>query len=284
MAGRCSRRSARLLAGALAVVASLPASLAFADTVHTIQSGETLSGIADNYGVTQSAIEDYNGISNPDFIIEGSKIVIPGVGDIAQVYEADGSGGSGTYRVQLGDTLSHVAQMHGLTLFGIMELNGLTDPDYIYEGQHLSVPATVAAAAAAGAVSRDEVRGYLLDAAVEFGIAPDLLMALAWQESGWQHGAVSHAGAIGIMQVIPSTAAWATESLVSGAEDWRVNPRSNVRVGAAVLSQLIDQAGGDGDLALAFYVQGWYSIEQFGWFDETYQYVANVTALRDFYR
>ncbi len=130
-----------------------------------------------------------------------------------------------------------------------------------------------------------DARQMLVDAAAEFGIVPDLVLALAWQESGWQQHLVSSAGAIGVMQVLPSTANWALTDLgVKNAEDWRTNPRSNIRVGAAVLSALIDQAGGNGDMALAFYVQGWYSVEKYGWFDETNDYVASVNALRLWYK
>ena len=125
----------------------------------------------------------------------------------------------------------------------------------------------------------------LTDAAYEFGIVPELVLALAWQESGWQQHLVSSAGAIGVIQILPATANWAiTELGVEDAEDWRTNAQSNIRVGTAILSALVDQAGGDGDTALAFYVQGWYSIDRFGWFDETHAYVNSVNALREWFQ
>lgn len=65
------------------------------DTVYTVKSGDTLSGIAAKYGTTYQAIAQYNGIANPNVISVGQKIKIPGnatqaetwtpkVGDIVQ--------------------------------------------------------------------------------------------------------------------------------------------------------------------------------------------------------
>ena len=45
-----------------------------------------------------------------------------------------------------------------------------------------------------------------------------------------------------------------------------------------------NQAGGNGDMALSFYVQGWYSVEKNGWFDETRAYIASVNAIREWYK
>lgn len=49
-----------------------------ADTLHTIQSGENLTGIANQYGTTVSALQNANGISNPNLIIAGKTLKIPG--------------------------------------------------------------------------------------------------------------------------------------------------------------------------------------------------------------
>lgn len=48
------------------------------ETVHTVQRGETLSGIAKKYGTTYQKIAQYNGIANPSLIRVGQKIKIPG--------------------------------------------------------------------------------------------------------------------------------------------------------------------------------------------------------------
>lgn len=47
------------------------------DTVYTVKSGDTLSGIAAKYGTTYKILAEYNGIENPDVILVGQKIKIP---------------------------------------------------------------------------------------------------------------------------------------------------------------------------------------------------------------
>ncbi len=48
--------------------------------VHTIKDGETLSKIAQNYGVTVEAIMEANGLTNPDRIVAGQTLIIPAAG------------------------------------------------------------------------------------------------------------------------------------------------------------------------------------------------------------
>src|SRR2546430_12077117 len=50
-------------------------------------------------------------------------------------------------------------------------------------------------------------KSMLYAAGLKHGVNPYLVMGLAWHESGWQASVVSSAGAVGVMQVMPSTAA-----------------------------------------------------------------------------
>jgi soluble lytic murein transglycosylase-like protein len=50
-------------------------------------------------------------------------------------------------------------------------------------------------------------KSMLYAAGIKHGVNPYLVMGLAWHESGWQPSVISSAGAVGIMQVMPSTAA-----------------------------------------------------------------------------
>src|SRR6478609_11602848 len=52
------------------------------------------------------------------------------------------------------------------------------------------------------------VRRTVATTAARHGVDPQLALAVSWQESGWQMDRRSDAGAIGAMQVLPSTAAW----------------------------------------------------------------------------
>lgn len=109
-------------------------------------------------------------------------------------------------------------------------------------------------------------------AAQRYGVDPDLLAAVAWTESNFNADARSHAGALGLMQIMPGT-----------ASDLGVDPRDPVQAidGAArYLRQQLDRFG-DVRLALAAYNAGPGAVQQHGGippYDETVAYVPKVLA------
>lgn len=91
-----------------------------------------------------------------------------------------------------------------------------------------------------------------------YDLDPYLVAAVVQTESGYDPRAVSHAGAVGLMQLMPSTAAW-----VTGLESWQgsddpnlTNPEDNLKLGACYLAYLLDSFAGDTRLALAAYNAG----------------------------
>lgn len=268
----------RALLGALAAAAAAPAAFAHALT-YEVQPGDTLSAIALRHGVDLDRLAAANGIANPDLIFAGQVLTIaesspavpPPGGAVAPPRER-------LYLVQPGDTLSSIALAHGTTVHAIAEANGIDDRDRIFAGQLLTLPVPDRAPAAAS-WTRPAVEALLRQAAAEYGIWPPLLLGLAWLESGWNQAMVSPAGAVGIMQIMPATAEWGLEYLAPGAVNWRTDPADNIRLGTAIFAHMLWQAGYDVETALAFYYQGWWSIEQFGIFAETEQYIANVLAI-----
>ena len=108
-------------------------------TVHVVQFGETLYGIAMHYGVPAQSIAAANNIYNPDLIYAGQRLVIPG-STMPGPSPMQPPPASGVYIVQLGDTLSSIAYRFGTTVSALMYANNLTNPNYIYAGQQLVIP------------------------------------------------------------------------------------------------------------------------------------------------
>ncbi len=110
-------------------------------------------------------------------------------------------------------------------------------------------------------------------AAAQAAVAPALLRAMIVVESGFNASAVSRAGAIGLMQLMPQTA---RRYGVTNAFD----PRQNVHAGALYLRDLLHRFGNNLPLALAAYNAGEDAVERSGWrippFQETEAYVPKV--------
>ena len=119
--------------------------------VHVVRAGDTLSTIAQAYGVSARELAAHNGVANQNVIFTGQRLVIPGSAADQRTTTVAGNAlpaGDGYYTVQRGDMLSSVAQAHSMTLTDVMRLNGLTDPNFIWVGQKLRVSARVSLAEA----------------------------------------------------------------------------------------------------------------------------------------
>ena len=101
-----------------------------ASQTHVVQSGETLSGIANNYGTTWQELARINALSNPNIIYQGQTLNIVGGQSVAT---------SGYCVVEYGDTLSGIAAQFGTTVEQLVSANGICNPDLIYAGQVLKI-------------------------------------------------------------------------------------------------------------------------------------------------
>lgn len=120
----------------------------------------------------------------------------------------------------------------------------------------------------------EEYLPYFTEAANKTGVDIELIKAVAAVESCFNPNAVSPSGAIGIMQLMPSTA---KQTGVKNAFD----PKENILGGAKYLKQLLDKFKKP-ELALAAYNAGPGNVEKYGGvppFEETQSYVSKVTAL-----
>ncbi|HOR01626.1 MAG TPA: LysM peptidoglycan-binding domain-containing protein [Anaerolineae bacterium] len=118
-------------------------------TTYVVRWGDTLSGIARQYGTTVAAIVAANpAITNPSLLVAGTVLVIPSVSSGPAAPEAPAT--PGTYVVQRGDTLSSIARKFGTTVQALLAANpSITNRNVVYAGQMLVIPAAGAPAAPA---------------------------------------------------------------------------------------------------------------------------------------
>ena len=104
--------------------------------VYTVQSGDTLSGIAAMYGTSAESLAILNGISNPNLIYVGQQIKVTGSASPAPTQPVSSTT---TYTVQPGDTLSEIAARYGMSVSEIASLNSISDANFSYVGQVLKL-------------------------------------------------------------------------------------------------------------------------------------------------
>ena len=120
----------------------------------------------------------------------------------------------------------------------------------------------------------DRHAAEILAATIGTRVSPALVLAMISVESSGRSNAVSHAGAAGLMQLMPATA----ERF--GVTD-RHDPVQNIQGGVAYMDWLLEEFGGDAVLALAGYNAGENAVKRHGGvppFDETRAYVPKVLA------
>ncbi len=115
----------------------LPEDAARGATTHRIADGDTLGDIAAAYGVTVGALVAANSIANPNLIVVGTSLAIPGPGRAP----GGGDGGGGEHSVRAGETLALIAARYGVTIEALAEANEIADPDLIVIGTVLTVGA-----------------------------------------------------------------------------------------------------------------------------------------------
>ena len=89
--------------------------------VHTVQEGETLTYIAEQYGVAIEEIQTLNNLADSDVLAVGQTLIIPG---------GEGEAVAAVYTAQGGDTLAGIAQMFNTTPQEIVTANRLINPYY----------------------------------------------------------------------------------------------------------------------------------------------------------
>jgi hypothetical protein len=125
--------------------------------------------------------------------------------------------------------------------------------------------------------SRQRVRAAIVRASRQQGVDPQLSLAVSWQEAGWQMDHVSSAGAVGAMQVLPSTTKWMELYVGRDLKGHRL--RDNVAAGVTLLDVLAEETVSRARQVGAYY-QGLGAVRRHGLYDETRDYVDNVLAIK----
>ena len=94
-----------------------------ADGTYTVKSGDTLSDIANDFGINYLDLANWNNISNPNLI------------SVGQVLKLNSSSNYISYVVKSGDTLSAIANMYGTTVNELAKINNIANANCIYVGQ-----------------------------------------------------------------------------------------------------------------------------------------------------
>src|SRR5215471_9366830 len=121
-------------------------------------------------------------------------------------------------------------------------------------------------------LDRDGAEALVKEAAERHRIDPALIRAVIETESGWNAAAVSRKGAVGLMQLVPSTAQR------FGVKDM-FSPKQNVDAGVRYLKTLLERYNGNLELALAAYNAGEGAVDRARGvpsFRETRNYVQRV--------
>ncbi|AYD81525.1 endolysin [Arthrobacter phage KBurrousTX] len=101
-----------------------------------VDAGDTLAGIAEQFGVDLNALVALNGIANPNLIYPGQLLNLP----TQTAKAAPAPSGVSQVIVDPGDTLGGIASQFGVNVNDLARVNGITNPDYIQAGQVLNLP------------------------------------------------------------------------------------------------------------------------------------------------
>ena len=111
-----------------------------ADRAVVVVRGDTLLGIANQYGTTADAIEAANHLSDPNRVLIGSVLQVPGTGSPAQTANNAPASSGGSVVVAAGETLTEIAHQYGTTVDALATLNNLADPNQVAIGSVLMIP------------------------------------------------------------------------------------------------------------------------------------------------
>jgi len=205
------------------------------------------------------------------------------------------------HTVHRGETLSRIAHSNHTTIWRLAQVNYISDVNLVFVGQRLCIPYRLAAgfsgsSGLSGVLSSGAVRWYdytalqwsthgqvvamLHGVAARYGLPANLLLAIAWQESGWTQHVIAWDGGIGVMQVMPYTA-----MRINTGTGIRRDPYhlwDNINLGATLLSWLWRNFHGNLVQTISAYNEGSWAVVRRGVYN--WHYVSNVLSLMRVFR
>ncbi len=192
--------------------------------------------------------------------------------------------------VEPGDTATSLAVRYHAWTDELIAHNHLGSSATLVPGQRLEIPVVRAAVPDRRTRSRDagssfpavdpsrhRVRDMVRTVSRRRGVDPQLSLAVSWQEAGWRMRHVSSAGAIGAMQVLPSTARWMEWYVGQPLRPRRLH--DNALTGVTLLRVLGEETRSRRHRVGAYY-QGLGAVREHGLYRETRHYVDNVLAIK----
>lgn len=236
---------------------------------HTVAAGDTVWDLADKHGVSVLELQRANDLDAWSMLRPGQTLkipgsqAVPGADDAARAPAAASASESEAPEAQKPAAVPKPAV--GDTFAGRTYPKDVVDSanKHHAELQKRDLP------------SQDVVQNMVRDTARSMGVDPQLALAHAAQESGFQQGVVSPADAVGAMQVIPSAGEWASHLV--GRELDLLDTQDNITAGVAIIKELQDKTPSK-EMGIAAYYQGLHGVKTYGMFSDTKDYVRAVTA------
>lgn len=199
------------------------------------------------------------------------------------------------YTIRPGDTLSTIAARRHVNMLTLARVNHIANVNLIFAAQSLCLPhngrASRSVRYSPGILSNGSVRWYAYDAlegsnyyqvdtllrraAAFYGLSPNLVIAIARQESGFRQHVIAQDGGIGVMQIMPSTASWI--NTMTGTERDPYKVRDNIFMGVFYVRMLGDTFHWDTVKLISAYNEGPWAVAHQG--VTNWGYVHNVLSM-----